>query len=109
MEHNTVTAPNTPPGGAPSIAYGGVLGPRRRRVLVLEHDRPDAQYWNWSVHHLHRFDSGPWHRRLMSCNGNQAHVDADDRVRLVVSDVDPGSPTGSTTQASRSASSCTDT
>jgi len=99
MEHNTVTAPNTPPGGAPSIAYGGAcwdLGDDE--VLVLEHDRPDAHYWNWSVHHLHRFDSGPWHRRAMSCNGNQAHVDADGRVRLVVSGVDPGVPNWLDTQ-----------
>jgi hypothetical protein len=99
MEHNTVTSPNTPPGGAPSIAYGGAcwdLG--EGEVLLLEHDRPDAHYWNWSVHHLHRFDSGPWHRRPMSCNGSQAHIDADGRVRLVVSSVDPGAPNWLDTQ-----------
>lgn len=99
MEHNMVTPPNTPPGGAPSIAYGGTcwdLG--EREVLILEHDRPEAHYWNWSVHHLHRFDSGPWHRRPMSCNGNQAHVDTDGRVRLVVSAVDPGVPNWLDTQ-----------
>ena len=93
MEHNAVTRPNTPPGGAPSIAYGGACWDLAEgEVLLLDHDLPDARYWNWSVHQLHRFDSGPWHHRPMSCNGNQAHVDPDGRVRLVVSDVDPGVP-----------------
>lgn len=93
LEHNTFTAPNTPPGGAPSIAYGGGcfdLGPDQ--ALVIEHDAPRAHYWNWSIHHLHWFDSGAWDQRLLSCNGHQAHVDGDGKVRLVVSHVDPGVP-----------------
>jgi hypothetical protein len=93
LEHNTFTAPTTPPGGAPSIAYGGGcwdLGPDE--VLLIEHDVPDARYWNWSLHHLHWFDSGAWDERLESCNGHQAHVDVDGRVRLVVAHSDPGSP-----------------
>lgn len=92
-DHNTFTPPNTPPGGAPSIAYGGGcwdLGPDE--VLVIEHDEPDAHYWNWSVHHLHWFDSGAWHQRSTSTNGHQAHVDEDGRVRVVVSAADPGVP-----------------
>jgi hypothetical protein len=93
LAHNTFTPPNTPPGGAPSIAYGGGcfdLGPDE--ALLIEHDEPDAHYWNWSVHQLHWFDSGAWDQRLMSCNGAQAHVDGDGRVRLVVSHTDPGTP-----------------
>jgi hypothetical protein len=93
LEHNTFTAPTTPPGGAPSIAYGGGcwdLGPDQ--VLLVEHDVPDARYWNWSIHQLHWFDSGAWDRRAMSCNGHQAHVDGDGRVRLVVAHRDPGVP-----------------
>lgn len=91
VAHNSVTPPNTPPGGAPSIAYGGGcwdLGPGE--ALVVEHDVPDADYWNWSIHHLHQFDSGPWDRRLMSCNGQQAHLDHDAKVRIVVAHEDPG-------------------
>ena len=64
LEHNTFTPPNTPPGGAPSIAYGGGcwdLGPDE--ALVIEHDVPDAHYWNWSIHQLHWFDSGAWDQR----------------------------------------------
>ena len=93
LEHNTFTAPNTPPGGAPSIAYGGGcwdLGPDE--ALLVEHDEPDARYWNWSIHNLHWFDSGAWDERLMSCNGHQAHIDDDGRVRLVVAHTDPGVP-----------------
>lgn len=93
LGHNTFTAPNTPAGGAPSIAYGGgcwELGDDE--ALVIEHDQPEAHYWNWSMHHLHWFDSGAWDERLMSCNGHQAHVDADRKVRLVVAHADPGVP-----------------
>lgn len=93
LEHNTLTPPNTPPGGAPSIAYGGGcwdLGPDE--VLLIEHDEPDAHYWNWSVHHLHWFDSGAWHERSTSTNGHEAHVDGDGRVRVVVAATDPGAP-----------------
>jgi hypothetical protein len=93
LEHNTFTAPNTPPGGAPSIAYGGGcfdLGPDE--ALVIEHDEPQAHYWNWSIHHLHWFDSGDFDRRLTSANGHQSHVDTDGRVRVVVAHTDPGTP-----------------
>ena len=93
LEHNTFTAPNTPPGGAPSIAYGGGcwdLAPGQ--ALVIEHEQPEAHYWNWSVHHLHTFDSGAFHERPTSLNGAQAHVDPDRRVRIVVAAEDPGTP-----------------
>jgi len=93
LEHNTFTAPGTPLGGAPSIAYGGgcwELGPDE--LLLIELDEPDALYWNWSIHHLHWFDSGAWDQHLMSCNGHQAHVDDDGRVRLVLAHTDPGVP-----------------
>ena len=59
---------------------------------MIEHDEPDAHYWNWSIHQLHWFDSGAWDQRLMSCNGHQAHVDADGKVRVVVAHTDPGVP-----------------
>ena len=93
LQHNTVTEPRTPPGGAPSIAYGGAcweLGPDE--ALLIEHDEPAARYWNWSIHSLHWFDSGAWDQRLMSCNGHQASLDDDRKVRLVVAHADPGVP-----------------
>lgn len=91
--HNTFTEPRTPPGGAPSIAYGGgcfELSPGE--VLLVEHEVPDARYWNWSIHQMRWFDSGPWDQRAMSRNGHQVHVDDDGMVRLVVAGVDPGVP-----------------
>jgi hypothetical protein len=100
LEHNTFTAPNTPPGGAPSIAYGGGCWDLQPdEALVIEHDAPDAHYWNWSIHHLHWFDSGCWDRRLTSCNGRQAHVDDDGKVRLVVASADPGTANWLDTEA----------
>jgi hypothetical protein len=93
LAHNTFTPPTTPPGGAPSIAYGGGCWDLPEgQALLVEHDEPDARYWNWSIHNLHWFDSGDWDQRLMSCNGRQAHVDGDGRVRIVISHVDPGVP-----------------
>ena len=77
MAHNAFGPPNTPPGGAPNIAYGGgwwELGPDE--ALVVVHDVPDADYWGWTVHHRHRMDSGDFADRLTSTNGAQAHVDA---------------------------------
>ena len=93
LDHNTFTPPNTPPGGAPSIAYGGGcfdVGPGE--ALLIEHPAPAAHYWNWSIHHLHWFDSGTFHERQTSLNGAQAHVDADGVVRVVVAVEDPGAP-----------------
>ncbi len=93
LEHNTFTAPRTPPGGAPSIAYGGgcwELGDDE--ALLIEHDLPAAHYWNWSIHQLHWFDSGPWDQRPMSRNGHQCHIDDDGTVRLVIAHTDPGTP-----------------
>ncbi|OWY62384.1 hypothetical protein B7486_58730, partial [cyanobacterium TDX16] len=93
LEHNTFTPPNTPPGGAPSIGYGGGCWDLAEgEVLLVELEEPDAHYWNWSIHQLHWFDSGAWDDRLMSCNGHQAHVDADGIVRVVISAEDPGVP-----------------
>jgi hypothetical protein len=93
LDHNTFTPPNTPPGGAPSIAYGGGCWDLAAdEALVIEHDVPDAHYWNWSLHHLHWFDSGAWDQRTTSCNGHQADVDDDGKVRVVVAHAEPGAP-----------------
>ncbi len=93
LTHNAVAPPGTPKGGAPNIAYGAGwwdLGPDQ--ALVIETDRPDADYWGWTVHHRSRLDSGDFANHQTSLNLTQAHVDADDRVRLVVAATDPGVP-----------------
>jgi hypothetical protein len=93
LQHNTFTPPSTPPGGAPSIAYGaGCWDLAPGHALVIEHEAPDAHYWNWSIHQMHWFDSGAWDQRLMSCNGHQAHVDDDGKARIVIATTDPGAP-----------------
>ena len=106
LEHNTFTAPNTPPGGAPSIAYGGGCwelapgrGPAHRarpsRRALLELVDPPAALVRLRAHGT----SGS-----MSCNGHQAHVDADGRVRARDRPCrSRACRTGSTPRASRSA------
>ena len=47
---------------SPTAAGAGTSAPDE--ALLIEHDEPDAHYWNWSIHHLHWFDSGDWDQRL---------------------------------------------
>jgi hypothetical protein len=91
--HNECSPPSTPPGGAPSIAYGACwwdLAPGD--ALVVASDVPDADYWSWTIHTRHWLDSGDFADRQTSVNAVQAHVDADRRVRLVAAATDPGTP-----------------
>ena len=55
-------------------------------------DRPDADYWGFTLHHRYRLDSGDFANRQTSVNMSQAFVDEDGRVRLVVAAGDPGVP-----------------
>jgi hypothetical protein len=90
---NTIGPPATPPGGAPHIAYGaGRWSLRPGEALVVTTDVPDAGYWNWAAHREHWFDSGDFASRQTSINHEQAHVDRDRRVRIVVAGDDPGVP-----------------
>jgi hypothetical protein len=92
LPHNSFGPPRTPPGGAPSIAYGsGIwdLGPDD--ALVATFPAPDADYWSWALHTMHWLDSGDFDARSTSINLTQAHVDADGQVRIVVAGRDPGS------------------
>ncbi len=91
MTPNAFGPPNTPPGGAPNIAYGGgwwSLGPDE--ALVIAHDVPDADYWGWTLHHRYRMDSGDFAGRATSRNAAQLHLGGDDRVHLVLAHADPG-------------------
>ena len=85
--------PGTPKGGAPNIAYGAgwwALGPQD--ALVITTERPDADYWGFTVHHRFRLDSGDFASRSTSVNMTQAFVDDDGTVRIVVAAGDPGVP-----------------
>lgn len=102
LTHNAVAPPGTPKGGAPTIAYGaGWWDLAPGQALVIETDRPDADYWGWTVHHRSRLDSGDFARRQTSLNLTQTHVDDDGRIRLVVAATDPGVPNWIDTEGQR--------
>jgi hypothetical protein len=93
LPRNRMAPPGTPKGGAPNIAYGAGwwdLGPDD--ALVLTSERPDADYWGFTVHHRFRLDSGDFASRSTSLNMTQAFVDDDNSVRIVIAASDPGVP-----------------
>jgi hypothetical protein len=93
LPHNGFVPPSTPPGGAPNIAYGaGWWELADDEALVITSDVPDADYWGWTIHTRYWLDSGAFADRQTSLNATQTHVDADERMRIVVSAVDPGAP-----------------
>ncbi len=80
-------------GGADNILYGSCffeLTPGE--ALLVECDAPDADYWSFTLHTLGWLESGAFADRQTSLSAHQAHVDADGRLRVVVSEVDPGTP-----------------
>jgi hypothetical protein len=90
---NAMAPPGTPKGGAPNIAYGaGWWKLAADDALVITTERPDADYWGFTVHHRFRLDSGDFASRATSINPSQAYVDDDDIVRIVVAARDPGVP-----------------
>jgi hypothetical protein len=87
---NTFGPPSTPPGGAPTIAYGaGWWEVPDGHALVITSDVPDADYWGWTIHTRWWLDSGAFDVRSTSVNHRQARADADGRYRIVVSATDP--------------------
>jgi hypothetical protein len=93
LPRNGFTPPTSPPGGAPTIGYGGgfcVLGPDE--ALLIESELPDADYWGWTLHTMRWLESGDFAGRQTSLNHLQAHVDDDRCVRIVAARRDPGVP-----------------
>jgi hypothetical protein len=93
LPRNAMAPPGTPKGGAPNIAYGAgwwELG--ADEALVITTERPDADYWGFTVHHRFRLDSGDFASRSTSINMTQAFVDDDGAIRIVVAAGDPGVP-----------------
>jgi hypothetical protein len=90
---NVATAPRSAPGGADNILYGPCMWQLEEdEVLLLDVERPDADYWNFATHTLTWLESGDFDQRQTSLNGEQAHVDQDGRVRVVLAHRDPGVP-----------------
>ena len=79
------------PGGGGPIQYGcGRYVLTDDEALLIECDVPNARYWSFHVYTV------PWaaqidvNNRLTSLNGTQARVDSDNKVRIVISNRDPG-------------------
>ena len=90
---NVAAPARSTPGGADNILYGSCFWELEPdEALVLEVERPDADYWNFVTHTLPWLETGEFDRRQISLNDRQAHVDADGVVRVVVAHRDPGVP-----------------
>jgi hypothetical protein len=60
--------------------------------MLIECDRPEADYWGFTLHTLGWLESGDFADRQTSLSGHQVHFDRDDRMRIVVAQSDPGVP-----------------
>ncbi len=89
-----VAAPPTPAkGGADNILYGSCFWQLEPdEALLLECDVPDADYFGFTIHTLGWLESGDFADRQTSLSGDQLHVDADGRMRVVLAMRDPGTP-----------------
>ena len=90
---NAAAPARSAPGGADNILYGSCfwdLAPDQ--ALVLEVERPDADYWNFVTHTMPWLETGAFDRRQISLNDQQTHVDSDGALRIVVAHRDPATP-----------------
>jgi hypothetical protein len=89
---NAVVAPIANGSGTEKVAYGmSSFDLTPDEALVVELDVPEEGTWSVSLCNVWG-DSLDFQNRQTSLNGHLAHVDADGRVRLVISSVDPGHP-----------------
>jgi hypothetical protein len=93
-EPNVVMPARAAPGGADHIRYGSCIWQLESSdaALLIECEIPDADYWGFTIHTLGWLESGDFAERCTSLNGEQAHVDDDGRVRIVLAHRDPGVP-----------------
>jgi hypothetical protein len=90
---NTLMAPQSVPGGAADIAYGGgCWNLADDEAWLIEFDPPDAFHWSIQTHTWPWFESGDLAHAQTSLNDQQTHIDSDGKVRVVVSHRDPGLP-----------------
>lgn len=59
-------------------------------ALIVETDVPDARYWSFQLYELAWYELIDPYEHQTSLNHRQARVDADGRLRVVVSAQDPG-------------------
>ena len=80
-------------GGSGFIAYGfGFPSLEPGEVLLVESEVPDAEAFDVQLYSLAWFESLDFANRTTSLNHTQTRVDADGRMRFVVSVDDPGVP-----------------
>jgi hypothetical protein len=90
---NVAAAPRPAQGGADNILYGSCFWELAEdEALLIECERPDAQYFGFTLHTLGWLESGDFADRQTSLSGHQIHVDADGRIRVVLAQRDPGVP-----------------
>lgn len=90
---NVPAPPSPAKGGADHILYGSCFWELADdEALLIECDVPDADYYGFTIHTLGWLESGDFADRQTSLSGHQMHVDADGRMRVVLSAGDPGVP-----------------
>ena len=90
---NEVAKARPAPGGADNILYGSCFWQLERdEALVIVCQKPDAQYWGFTLHTLGWLESGDFADRQTSLSGHQMHIDADGLMRIVLAQSDPGVP-----------------
>ena len=90
---NALSPPTAVPGGAADILYGGgwyALG--EGEALLMECEKPEADYWSVQLYSSPWFESLDIANRCCSLNGEQMQIDEDGQFRLVIAATDPGIP-----------------
>ena len=88
---NEFSPPSRPAGGAVNMVHGACrwdLEPGQ--ALVVEFDEPAATYWSIQTYMLHWLQPLDFANRVTSLNDGQVRVDDDGKVRVVISQEDPG-------------------
>ena len=99
---NVAAPARSTPGGADNILYGSCFWELDEdEALVVECERPDAEYWGVTIHTMGWLESGDFADRQTSLSEHQMYVDEDGRFRVVVAHRDPGTPNWIDTEGRR--------
>ncbi len=80
-------------GGADNILYGNCMWQLAEdEALLIECDKPDADYFGFTLHTMGWLESGDFADRQTSLSGHQLHYDGDGKMRVVLAHRDPGTP-----------------
>jgi hypothetical protein len=71
--------------------YPGHFRCERDQAVIIEIEDPGSLYWNTALFNM-QYENIDWWARHSSLNSHQATTDADGRIRMVASWVDPGVP-----------------